>query len=210
MVNNGLRKEFENETDEARRIAFECPPFWEYLLTAELLKTRNQVIKREFYELDRGVLFRRSKRLGGIEFAGWLLSSMNDLISLTQALSNVINDDFRLAAWGKPGESGDAIMIKRASDRVYSLCRELLEWEIENRSIIPPSGFARAKKMIEGWAKEIILSVDTIPSKLLEPFEKPNPSGQHVIEIIVAPMLNSEKVSDEINRLLRHPELWND
>src|SRR6266540_7218738 len=71
LVNKGLRKEFESETDNARRIAFEKPRFWEYLLTAELLKTRSQIIKREFYELDRGVLFRRSKRLDGMEFAKW-------------------------------------------------------------------------------------------------------------------------------------------
>jgi len=210
LVKKGLRKEFENETDEAKKIAFEHPPFWEYLLTAELLKTRIQVIKREFYELDRGVLFRKSKRLSGVEFAKWVMSSMNDLLSLTQALSNVINDDFRLVAWGKPGEPGDAIMIKRASDRVYSLCRELLEWEIENRSIVPPEAFASVKKMIEGWAKEIILSVDNIPSELLKPFEKPNPSGQYVIEIKVSPMLNSDEVTAEIKRLLRRSELRTD
>jgi hypothetical protein len=210
LVTKGLRREFENETEAAKKIAFERPKYWEYLLTAELLKTRIQSIKREFYELDRGVLFRRSKRLSGMEFVKWVMTSMKDLLSLTQALSNVINDDFRLVAWGKPGEPGDASLIKQASDRVYSLCRELLEWEIENRSILPPDAFASVKKMIEGWAKEIILSVDRIPSELLKPFENPNPSGQHVIEINVAPMLNSDEVTAEIQRLLTHQELWNE
>ncbi len=205
-----MRKEFENETEEAKRIAFMHPPFWEYLLTAELLKTRMDVIKREFYELDRGVIFRRSKRLGGMEFAKWVRSSVKDIFSLTKALSNVIRNDFQLAAWGKLSESGDATMIKQASDRIYSLCHELLEWEIENRSIIPPEAFAPVKKMTESWAKEIILSVDRISFEHTKVLEQSNLSGKHVIQIEVTPMSNGGLELDEIERLLRNPELWTD
>ncbi len=207
LTGKGLRKAFENETEATKRIAFQHPPYWEYLLTVELLKTRIELVKKEFYELDRGVTFKKTKKLNGIEFVNWIRPRMNDLTLLVQALSNVINDDFELA-WGKPGEPGDAIMIKQATDRIYVLCREILDWEIEYRSILLPETFDPLKKMMEGWAKEILTSVYDMPAKLLEPFQKPNASGKFVIEIKMNPLANTDNIVTEIKRLMSRPDLW--
>lgn len=203
LLTKGLRVEFKDETEKAQKIAFERPDHWEYLLTAELLKSKMTLIRSELDEIERGAAFRRSKKLTGPEFFSWTQLMLTDLTSLGSQLMKVINEDFQVA-WGKLGEPGDPILIKRTADKILSICRNLLEWNLEFRSTIPPNTLIPLKHMLENWASHYILGVESIPNKLLEPFEKPNPSGQYIIDIVVGPPPNSEEVEAEIEMLRNH------
>ncbi len=60
--------------------------------------------------------------------------------------------------------------------------------------------------MLEGWGSYYILGIESIPDKLLKPFEEPNPSGQYIIDIVISEPSNSKEVEAEIEKLKKHPE----
>lgn len=205
LLKKGLRKEFENETEKAKKIAFERSMHWEYFLTAELIDSGMRLIKSELNEIERGGVFRRSKKLTGQEFFDWSQLMLADLKSLSGQLIKVINEDFRVA-WGRPGESGDPVMIKRTTDKIFSVCHNLLEWKLEFHFTISPDALVPLKQMLESWATHYFLGIESIPRKLMEPFEKPNPDGRYSIQIIFDPFPNQDEVEAEFEMLKKHPE----
>lgn len=205
LLRKGLRNEFENETDKAIVLAFEQPDHWEYLLTAELLISRIALIKDELSEIENGKTFRKSKRITGLEFIDWSQAMLDDLMALGGQLIKTYNDDFQIA-WGKPGESGDPIAIKRVADKIFLICRNLLEWELELRATNVPDALLPLKRMFEGWASHYILAIESTPGKLLKPFETPNPSGQYTVDIVITDPPNAKDVETEIARLKKNPK----
>lgn len=204
LLTKGLRIEFKEETDKAKKLAFEQADHWEYLLTAELLKSRMNVIGEELDEIRDGRKFKKSKGLTALEFVDWSPLMLNDLMALGSQLTKVINQDFKVM-WGEPGEPGNPIMIKKISDKLFSMCRNLLEWELEFRSTIVPDSLMPLKEMLAGWASHYILAIENIPDKLLKPFEEPNPSGQYAIHITIDDPPNTKEVQTEIEKFTKNP-----
>ena len=54
------------------------------------------------------------------------MSKCEDLVALLTLVGILLNQELT-AAWGKPGEAGDAVEIKRVSDKLVSACNGLLE-----------------------------------------------------------------------------------
>ncbi len=209
LLTKGLRIAFKDETEKAKKIAFDRPDYWEFLLTAELLSSKIGLIRKELVELERGMFFKKTRRVTGQEFINWSQSRLGDLTSLIQLLSKRFTEDFQLS-WGKPGEPGDPVEIKRVADSVFLLCRELLEWEAEFRSVIPPDSFMPLRHMMEGWASQVISSIENIPAKLLEPFDHPIPEGKHTINIVFDAPSNINEITAELQRLAANPHEWID
>lgn len=71
LLTKGLRIEFNQETGKAKKLAFEQSDHWEYLLTAELLKSRMGLIRKELNEIREGRKFKKTKKLTALEFIDW-------------------------------------------------------------------------------------------------------------------------------------------
>ncbi len=61
-------KEFENETERARQLALDRPPLWEYSLTEELLRSKLSMIKQEYDDLSKGLLFHPARTISAEEY----------------------------------------------------------------------------------------------------------------------------------------------
>jgi hypothetical protein len=196
----GLKKEFENETERALQIALERPQFWEYLLTAELLSSKLILVRRRFSELRRGLIYKKSIRLGETDFINWTQTKAHDLCSLASMFGEIVNKEIPLS-WGPTGQPGDPSEIKDAIDKAIAGCDELLDWECDLRSVIPPDSIERLKKIMEGWTSPILDAIETLPQQLLQIVEQPNPSGKYHIEIIFKSPPNINEFTTEIERL---------
>lgn len=202
-------KEFTNETVRARQIALDRPRFWEYLLTEELLRSKLTKVRRDFNDLQRGLIYKKSAPMKGHDLTAWLSSKCNDLISLVQLVNLALTEELR-SSWGPPGKAGDAVEILRAVDKVILGCNELLNWEIDLRSVIMPKSFIELIEHMKGWTSELLIEVDKVPDELAKPFSQANPSGQYTINLVFkAPPSVTEFVA-EVQRLSEHPEEWLD
>lgn len=207
LFRNELRKEFECETEQALQLALNQPNYWEYLLTAELLKTKVTAVKRNFADLERGLVYKQTKHMNEVDFLNWIASKCTDLSSLIDLLKTAVTEEIP-KSWGNPGEPGDPLKIKCAVGKVVSGCNELLEWESDLRSVVPPSSFTPLKQKMAGWTLQSFEQIEDLPEKLLKPFEQPDPKGQYDIEIVFEPPSNIDEVMMELEQMQNHPEKW--
>jgi len=184
LKNRGIRKEFENETEYAQHLIFDHPYGWEYLLTAELLKSKLLPIKRRFADLQRGLVYRRTAPIQeGAEFIYWMRSKCDDLANLAQMAAKIIIEEIP-ASWGLPGVAGEPLEIRHAVDALTSVCNELVEWEADTRYVIAPSPFQSLKEKMQGWTSQFLDEVDSSSDKLTEIFKQPNPKGEYTIMLV--------------------------
>lgn len=207
LKKKGFMKHFENETEYTQKLVLEHEDYWEYLLTAELLKTRLEPIRQRFADLDKGLLYKRTIRMKGEEYISWISSRCDDLLSMITAINTVFDEKIP-EAWGPPGEPGDALKIKRVADNIAIVSEDLLEWEIEVKFTTPPEAFSRVKELVANWASPIFDQLETISSKLSDIFKVPNPEGEYVIHLVLDGPKNIDEFTKEIRRLETNPQEW--
>lgn len=197
-----LRKIFENETEYALHLALNKPDHWEYLLTAELLQSKFDLIRRGFDELEKGLLYKRAAKMNGIEFLKFSGERCSGIISLIGVLKTVVSKEMP-ESWKEEGGHIDPLNIKQVVDQLYSACNELLKWEIDFRSVIIPDSFHYLRKMIEGWALQCFSQIERLPEKLLKipEFAENYPDGVYNITIILDEPINLKQALTELNRL---------
>jgi hypothetical protein len=201
--------EFANETPRAQQIALDRPNFWEFLLTEELLKSKLARIKRDFDDLERGLIFHRSLPMKGRELIPWISAKCNDLMSLVRLLKISVEDELP-RGWGPPGSPGDAEEILRGVNKIDTACKELLNWEIDTRYVIPSDPFVKLKEKMKGWTFQLIREMETLIEELGKPFREPNPRGDYTIKLVFRSPEGAEEYIAEIERLRAHPEEWMD
>jgi len=174
--------EYSNESEKAQRIAREKPKFWEFLLTAELIKSKLADVRRRFDRQKTGLTPVLTRLISGRQFMDWVTIKMQDLVNLTKALDG--NMASIQASWGPPGKPGDVHDLKNSVDDFIGLCYQLVEWEKEVLATTPPESLRRLKETMKGWTEVILLELERLPEELLLPFQGDvEPKGQ--IEIIL-------------------------
>jgi hypothetical protein len=200
-------KEFSNESKRAQQIALERPRFWEYLLTEELLSSNIADIDRKFGQLKRGLVFRKSRKLGGKEFIDWASLKFDDILSIVEMIKVVITEEIPLS-WGKPGEPGNQREIKLAIDKIKEGLNELFELEAELLYLKPSQSFKKLKQILEGFSSQIVSDVTILRDEIKRIFQQPNPDGKFEINIVFKPIPNIDAFGEEIKRLIEHKEEW--
>jgi len=201
-------KEFMHESEEAKLIALEKPRFWEYTLTAELLKTKFKNLDKKFRELESGLCFAKSDRLDPLSYFQMIRPKISDLSKIVHIMAKIINEEIP-NSWGLPGVAGNPYEIKEAVDKLYNACLTAFDWEVEMSSLEPPDGFKYLSSLMKGCGKTMYESVREIPIKLEKPFLNENPEpGTYVIDIEFKSPPNLEEIGQEMNRLSRNTELF--
>jgi len=198
---------FEKETERARQLALDRPPLWEYSLTEELMRSKLSVIKREYDDLSRGLLFRPARTISAEEYLGrWIPSKLNDPALLVEILEETVAKGIP-SAWGKPGEPGDALEILRSVNKIVETCRALLDWELELRSVTPPPVLKNLGASLHGLTAGIIDELGRISdelSKALESAWTGTREASILLKISSPPQLN--KFLAEMEEVRKHPE----
>jgi len=199
-------KEFEKETERARQLALDRPPLWEYSLTEELLRSKLSVIKREYDDLNKGLLFRPGRTITAEEYLlSWIPSKLNDPAVLVEILEETVG---RVkAAWGKPGEPGDALEILLSVNKMIETCQALLDLELELRSVTPPSVLKNLGASLHGLTAGIIDELKRISDELSKALEGASTGTGEVsilLKISAPPQL--DKFLAEMKEVSKHPE----
>lgn len=200
-------KEYASESERAQQIALERPRFWEYLLTEELLRNKLGQIRRKYDEFRRGLLYRPSKKMRGGEYISWIQGKYTDLLSLINVVEKSFTEEL-VTAWGAPGEPGDPIEIKLAVDKIVGGCQGMLEWELDLKSVDPPSVFYRLKELMSGYTLIYFDEVARMPEELSRPFQQPNPEGVIQIELVFRAHPNSDEIRAELKRVTSNIQEW--
>lgn len=197
---------YASESPEAQRLAREKPAYWEFLLTAELLKTRLVDVRRRYDRLKRGSAYMPSRLVAGREFFAWVSTKLADIISLVDAIKVQMSAFHR--AWGEPGHPGDVHEIQRAAADFGALCEQLIVWEEDLRSATPPEEAQPLKQTMEGFTEGILAELETLAPRLLQPFEGgAKPTGEiNIMLALDSPPL--ERFKEEMRKLERQPNDW--
>jgi hypothetical protein len=154
------------ETKEARELAGNRSGYWEYLLAAELLEPKLNKIAASYDELDKGLIFIKTKRITERqEFSNWFQTALKDVVNLIQIFSITVTKEL-VKSFGESGVPGNVIEIKTATDRLVSVAKELLAWEHNLISIQFDDGLIPIKDLMRGWTKSIFSELAKIPSEL--------------------------------------------
>ncbi len=202
-----LRRAYEAETNRALELALNRPRFWEYFLTAELWQSKAARVRRDLTDIEKGLVYDRCVPMKGAEFMNWINARFKDLANIITVLKTAITGPVQ-SSWGKPGEAGDPLEIKRAVEQVIRGCDELLKWEIELRTVVPPEPFIPLKRMMAGCTLQILNQIEHIPERMLEPILQRKPEGQYVIELNFESPPNIAQIVAEMERLANNPDEW--
>jgi len=194
--------DLENETDRIKQIAVEKLDFWEYILASELMKSRLVEINRSYIELQKGLIFKKSKTLDIPEFSDWFSNSATDFERLLSIFKQLFEIEL-IKAFGEPGVSGNIYEIKSSIDKIASVCKELLAWEVELKGIIPPIELKEAAQLLQGWTKGIIEEINKFPKMIDESFSPQNLAKGGDIRIILnfPPPPNTERIIEMIQEV---------
>ncbi|MCJ7648865.1 MAG: DUF4062 domain-containing protein [Candidatus Lokiarchaeota archaeon] len=201
-------KEFENESEKTKLIALEKPAYWEYKLTAELLKTKFQQVDKKFKELEDGLYFTKSVRLNALNYYQQISPKFGDLSKILQMMSKIVNEEIP-KSWGPPGVAGNPYEIKEAVDKLYAASLAAFDWELEMCSLDPPDDFQYLSSLMKGCGKVMYDSIKELPIKIEEPFLTVNPEpGTYKIDFEFKSPPNMDKINQEIDRLSKNPDLF--
>lgn len=194
-------KAFSEESEQAQEIARDKPRFWEFLLTEELLRSKFTEVKRRYVEIEQGRVFQKAKELKLRETTKWMQLKLQDLTKLIELFGVVVPEEIP-ASWGKPGEPGDAIAIKRSVDKLIAGCNELLDWETDILFTTVPDRLQRLKDLMRGTTKGIIDELGRLPDELGKPFkESAEPKGKITIELSFPESPNIRLISEEASQV---------
>jgi hypothetical protein len=197
---------YASESSEAQLIAREKPEYWEFLLTAELLKTKFIEVRRRYERLKAGSAYIPSRLVAGRDFFPWVQAKLADILSLVDAIKVHLPAFNR--AWGKPGQPGDVHEIQRTAAELGALCEQLIIWEEDLRSATPPEKARPLKQTMEGFTEGILQELETLAPRLLQLFEGgKRPTGEiNIMLTINSPPL--DRFEQEARRLEQQPLDW--
>lgn len=187
--------DLENEIEIVKKIAVEKKDCWEYFLSAELLNSRLQEINRSYSELEKGLIFHKSKTYQFTEFTEWFSDSLNDMVRLVDIFKKVFEVEL-INAYGKPGEAGNVYEIKSAIDKIHSVYKELLAWEYELQAVNAPDELKEVTILMQGWSKIIIDELNKFPNMIQNSFSPENLKNATEINITLTflPPPNTQKI----------------
>jgi hypothetical protein len=190
---------FASESEKARSLAREKSEYWEFLLTAELLNTKLEEVRKRFERQKAGLVHTPSYAISGFEFTNWIQAKINDLMLLVAALQGQL--PLIQASWGPTGQPGNVHQIKGSVDDFIRLCNQLVDWEDDLRAALPPEKMRPLKETMKGWTVVILEEMERLPKELLRPFEGgAKPTGEIKIMLTInAPQ--TEEFRAEIDAL---------
>jgi hypothetical protein len=181
LKNENIRA-FEKTTYLAQQIILDKPEFWEYRLTAELLRSEMGAIQTKWKDLKRGLYVRKSANIQFEEISDWLRDKMDYASNTIGAFKELLNE--LNLSWGPPGKPGNENDILRVCRLITLTATNFLEWEEDLRFDRVPDEFNEVKDILQGTAGVQIDEMMRIPIELSKVFENEKPSGLHKIDLV--------------------------
>jgi hypothetical protein len=153
------------ETDAALELARSKEPFWEYLLSAELLEPRKLRAKREIEDVRKGRVLGAHRTLKGRPYMDWVTSKFIELSCTLHKIESVFTKDL-VESWGPSGVPGKSAEIFGAAIEVDSTLRALVSIESDIFRTHALDVMEPVRQAMLGMTDDILAPVQTVPSKL--------------------------------------------
>ena len=111
-------------------------------------------------------------------------------------------------AWGKPGEPGDNLKIKKAIDKLIDACNHLYDVEVDILFTKPHQCFYKLKETLQGITFNIFEELKRIHEDIHKIFCQSNPVGEYKIIIKFDLPSNINDFMKEVERLKNNPQEW--
>ncbi len=174
--NKKIQSYYKNESIKSKKILKNKPDYWEFKLLEELFTDKLVGVNKKYTDIERGILFKRNKHLTTKEYLNYMSSEMGFLARTTEGLTYLYNNDLA-SAIGKP----DELLILDFCKNLFNLMENLIQWEIEIRSISTNILLEKSRKLLFNCTKQIVETINTLPTKFNYVYN--NPKIQHKIEI---------------------------
>ena len=169
----------------AERLIIEKDAYWEYLLTAEVLRFEIAPTAQRWDALKRGLYTKPIQRIDREDSFSWLSDKSQEILLIVAAFSNLTN--FELArTWGEPGVVGSDVDIVSACRLYGEVCSNTLLWEESVRFTRVDDDFSEVRDLFIGVAGEIIEQTVKIPRLLTEVITPKPTSGTYNLELTIA------------------------
>ncbi|SDL10982.1 HNH endonuclease [Pseudomonas indica] len=207
---NALRERYEQRHLEefgrlsylAERLILEKGDYWEYQLTAEVLRYELAPTVKRWTALKRGLYVKPVIRVENESFIHWLSDRMNEIQGITHAFSELTNSELT-RAWGEPGIPGNDINIVTTCRLYAEICNSTLSWEETVRFARTSEEFSSVQNLLIGIAGKIIEECAKIPEFLINMInEKPTTGLFRLSLSLTLPDDWSEKISKAMEQAL--------
>ncbi|MEL7551802.1 hypothetical protein AAGV37_18155 [Pseudomonas protegens] len=187
----------------AERIIIEKDIYWEYLLTAEVLRFEVAPATKRWEALKRGLYTKPVRRIDKEESFLWLNDRSLEIELIAQAFSNLTNFEL-VQTWGEPGMPGSDIDIVNVCRLYGEACTNALQWEESVRFTSVDEEFLEVRDLYVGVAGGIIEQTARIPeflTKMIDP--KPTSGTYQLVLTIELPAGWTEQVTAAMNKARR-------
>ena len=161
----------------AERLIIEKGPYWEYLLTAQVMRDEVQPHLRRAHALRRGLYIKHCTRVPKNGSFYWISDRSSEISNLVRALAALATTELA-TAWGAPGVPGDDERIVETVRLFSELCKRAIEIEENIRFSRLHSEFERVQNLFIGVTVGLLEHVERIPNFLLETISGKPTSGQ--------------------------------
>ena len=192
--------EFAGTSYLAQQIVIDKPSFWEYKLTAELLRTGLAPIVARWHGLERGLYTKEPAIITSSEVMNLLRARIDEIQKQVGAFSGLLNGELQ-GTWGPTGTPGNESEILRVCNLLIECAARIVQWEERVRFAILPSEFDEVQTLLSGCAGRMIEQLSKIPSEFKAIFDQENPTGTYHISLVVdLPEGWAEKYQDALRR----------
>ncbi|WP_267126926.1 hypothetical protein [Xanthomonas sacchari] len=153
----------------AERIITEKGEYWEYQLTAEVLRYEISPILRRWRALQSGLYVKPLHKIEVDLFSEWFSGRMEEILQIVDAFTGLANNEVQ-RAWGKPHEPGNDMDIVSACRLFAEVCSATLAWEESVRFARCDNVFEELREKLIGIAGDMIEQTARIPLFISEIF----------------------------------------
>ncbi|MGF1996125.1 hypothetical protein [Enterococcus casseliflavus] len=154
------------------QIILEKPDAWEYIffiqILLEFLGEADELKKDLRYEI---ILEFPNPITEDGEIFEWISYKYNQILKLTNGLSNLVNVAFPEAI-GDPGTRGDIDFLLYIAEKWKSIYCSIIKWELELISISVPENTQELVYSLRKISQSLIINIDDFKIKLFNSLEK--------------------------------------
>lgn len=166
----------------AERIIIEKADFWEYRLTAEVLRFEMAPVLQRWAALHRGLYMKPNYLVPKMESANWIQTRIAETLQITHALSELMNVEFA-RAWGEPGVPGNDISIVSTCRLFAGVCASAIDWEEKVRFAKVDEAFEEVRDLYVGIAGGLIDEAAKVPAYLNSVFSGEPEPGEYRLSL---------------------------
>src|SRR5262249_15124759 len=197
---------FVNESEKARALVTERGPYWEVLLTEELLRRKLASLQRAYETMDTAVIPSATREFGGREVIKWFVEQSGKPGLMRNRLSAYVRDDLP-ASWGEPGEAGEPVKILAAGNLPVACCRDLAKWELDIYLADTPKKLRPLSRAVRGFAIQAMSEVNRIPDALARAVERAGSRERDFkIQLVFTDPPQTERLVAEVRKIAERIE----